>query len=467
MNSRILALNNVDTTEGTCVIYVMGRDQRMRDNHALLAAQAEALDRKLPLVAAFNLFERTGYRRREHYQFMIDGLRELESELAKKSIPFVMLIGAPQKNLMKFMEEHEPASVYFDFSPLRGPRRLQKKIADKAACRVSVVDTHNIVPAWVISDKEEYAAHTLRRKLHRLVGDWLKEPDPLKKHPFAFDRAPRGADWNEVQRLVDSFEPNGINHGFTPGESAARHALDAFNTNGLSRYADRRNDPTEDGQSNLSPYLHFGQLSSLRIVLDIMDSHPHPPQLLTSFKMPSFDGAPGINDSIDAFIEELVVRKELSDNFCFYNNDYDSLTGVRDWAKKSLAEHADDPRDSIYTKRQLEHAETHDELWNAAQLQLTRSGKIHGYMRMYWAKKILEWTNTPETAVRWAIELNDTYHLDGGDPNGYVGVLWSIAGVHDRPWFNRSVYGTIRYMSADGMRKKFDVDAYVQRWVDK
>lgn len=464
MSSRILPLNTTDNSDGRCVIYVMSRDQRMRDNHALLAAQADAIERELPLVVVFNLLERTGHRRREHYQFMLDGLRELESDLAKNDIPFVVLIGTPQKNLTNFIKEHAPASIYFDFSPLRRPRTLQKKIASKATCKVFVVDTHNIVPAWIISDKEEYAAHTLRRKLHRSVGDWLKEPDALKKHPFSFKSTPRGASWSDAQRLVDSIEPSGIEHNFKPGESAAHRALHEFNSNGLRRYADRRNDPAEDSQSNLSPYLHFGQLSSLRIVLDIMDSHPHPPQLLTSFKIPSFEGTPGINDSIDAFIEELVVRKELSDNFCFYNNDYDSLAGARDWAKKTLAEHADDPRDSVYTKQQLEHAGTHDELWNAAQRQLIRSGKIHGYMRMYWAKKILEWTSTPDTAVKWAIELNDTYHLDGGDPNGYVGVLWSIAGVHDRPWFNRSIYGTIRYMSASGLKKKFDTRAYIDAW---
>ena len=158
-------------------------------------------------------------------------------------------------------------------------------------------------------------------------------------------------------------------------------------------------------------------------------------------------------------------RRELSDNFCLYNPDYDTLNGAKDWAKQSLEKHASDPREFTYTRDQLEAGETHDELWNAAQLQLRKSGKIHGYVRMYWAKKILEWSSSPEYAITTAVLLNDRYHLDGGDPNGYVGVLWSIAGVHDRPWFERDVYGKIRYMSAGGAKTKFDTAAYIQRWL--
>ena len=171
-----------------------------------------------------------------------------------------------------------------------------------------------------------------------------------------------------------------------------------------------------------------------------------------------------LNAGIDSFIEELVVRKELADNYCLFNPHYDSLAGAKDWAKKTLDAHKDDPREFTYTIKQLEHAETHDELWNAAQTQLTKSGKIHGYLRMYWAKKILEWTDDPATAVKRAVELNDTYHLDGGDPNGYAGILWCIAGLHDRPWFDRSVYGTIRYMALSGASKKFDTKEYIERW---
>lgn len=447
-----------------CVIYVMSRDQRTRDNHALLEAQAEALEHDLPLLVVFNLYNALGHRRREHFEFMVDGLKEVQADLSKKDIPFIVLIGEMPKNITTLAKELNPRSIYFDFSPLRHSRTGQKALAAAVSCRVVVVDTHNVIPVWVTSDKEEWAAHTIRRKIHKLIEEWAVDPGTLKKHPHAFKTTPKGATWAQVDELVRNIPKNDTKHGFTPGEAAAKRKLDRFLETGLTRYANDRNDATQDAQSDLSPYLHFGQLSSLRILLELMDSKSHPPQIFTSFKMPVHDGPPKESDGIDSFIEELIVRKELADNFCFYNKNYDTLAGAKDWAHKTLEAHADDPRDHVYTKQQLEDAQTHDDLWNAAQTQLRKTGKIHGYLRMYWAKKILEWTNSPKTAVEWTIEFNDTYHLDGGDPNGYVGVLWSIAGLHDRPWFDRSVYGTIRYMARSGADKKFDTKKYIETW---
>jgi deoxyribodipyrimidine photo-lyase len=208
-------------------------------------------------------------------------------------------------------------------------------------------------------------------------------------------------------------------------------------------YDERRNDPTQEGQSNLSPYLHFGQISAQRVALTVSAS-----------TLPKKDK--------DAFLEELIVRRELSDNFCYYTKDYASVDAFPEWAQKTLAEHRHDKREYVYTYATFAKAKTHDELWNAAQRELLRTGKMHGYMRMYWAKKILEWTNDPETAMAIAIKLNDTYELDGRDPNGYTGIAWSIGGVHDRAWFDRPIFGKIRYMSANGARSKFDVDAYIK-----
>ena len=442
----------------------MSRDQRVHDNHALIAAQADALENKLPLIVVFNVLPGSRYRKREHYRFMIDGLKEVEMELAANNISFVLTIGSATKNITNLVESLQPQSLYFDFSPLRGPRAMQKTIAKSVDCRAVVVDTHNIVPVWVTSDKEEFAAHTIRRKLHKLITEWAVEPGAAQNHPYTFDKKISGATWDDVESVVKTIPASGIRHGFKPGETAAKIALQQFIESKLSGYADSRNDANTDDQSNLSPYLHYGQLSSLRVLLSIMNSTAHLPQLFTSFKMPSYEGEPTAASAVDSFVEELIVRKELSDNFCFYNSAYDSLDGARDWAKKTLADHTNDSREFTYTKQQLEAAQTHDELWNAAQLQLTKSGKIHGYMRMYWAKKILEWTDSPEQAIQIAIELNDSYSLDGGDPNGYVGILWSMAGIHDRPWFNRSVYGTVRYMAESGAKKKFDTKRYIERW---
>ncbi len=447
------------------MIYVMSRDQRVRDNHALLEAQREAIEYNLPLAVVFNLYHKVGFRKQEHFAFMVEGLKEVEADLRKLNIPLVLTIGNMPTNIAVLTKELKPRTIYFDFSPLRHSRTTQKHVAAGADCRVVVVDTHNIVPAWVISDKEEFAAHTIRRKLHKTIEQWATEPDELKKHPHDFTKAPTSATWEDVDAVVAAVPKCGIVHDFKPGEAAARRALKQFIDTGLNSYAHGRNDANADSQSNLSPYLHYGQLSSLRAVLDVMDAYDHPPRLFTSYKIPSSDGKSAVNAGIDSFVEELVVRKELADNFCLYNSHYDSLAGAKDWAKKTLDAHANDPREFTYTLKQLKNAQTHDDLWNAAQLQLTGSGKIHGYLRMYWAKKILQWTDDPAEAVKRAIELNDTYHLDGGDPNGYVGILWSIAGLHDRPWFDREVFGTIRYMAESGAQKKFDTKAYVTTWL--
>jgi deoxyribodipyrimidine photo-lyase len=220
--------------------------------------------------------------------------------------------------------------------------------------------------------------------------------------------------------------------------------LKGFMREGLRSYDEARNDPTVDGQSNLSPYLHFGHISAQRVALAIRESDVG-------------------GKSRDAFLEELIVRRELSDNFCFYNRDYDRFEGFPSWAQTTLKQHLRDKRDYRYTLEQFESAGTHDELWNAAQMEMAKTGKMHGYMRMYWAKKILEWTESPEDALKIAMFLNDKYELDGRDPNGYVGCAWSIGGVHDRAWFERPVFGKIRYMSYNGCKSKFNVDAYVQK----
>lgn len=181
-------------------------------------------------------------------------------------------------------------------------------------------------------------------------------------------------------------------------------------------------------------------------------------------KLASYEDEPTKADSINAFLEELIVRKELSDNYCFYNSNYASINGAKDWARETLEAHKDDEREYTYTQDELESAQTHDDAWNAAQNQMMKTGKMHGYMRMYWAKKILEWSKTPEHAIQAAVYLNDHYSIDGGDPNGYIGIMWSIAGVHDRAWTERPVYGKIRYMNANGLKRKFDVDEYVSMW---
>ncbi|MDP4176027.1 MAG: deoxyribodipyrimidine photolyase, partial [Bacteroidota bacterium] len=232
---------------------------------------------------------------------------------------------------------------------------------------------------------------------------------------------------------------------FKPGEDAALQVLSSFLEKGLSLFKDKRNDPNcSSAQSNLSPYLHLGHISAQRVALNA--------DRYSQFDLPS----------VEAFLEELIVRKELSDNFCFYNPSYDSFDGFPQWAKNSLNAHRLDKREFIYNISELENAATHDRLWNASQTEMVRSGKMHGYMRMYWAKKILEWTASPEEALAAAIYLNNKYELDGRDPNGYTGIAWSIGGLHDRAWGERKIFGKIRYMSYNGCRQKFDIESYIR-----
>jgi deoxyribodipyrimidine photo-lyase len=266
----------------------------------------------------------------------------------------------------------------------------------------------------------------------------------MKRHPFTFDAAEIPSEWYRPSNTTKDNSGTGSAVRFEPGSSAAHRQLQVFLSKRLAGYNELRNNPTEPGQSGLSPYLHFGQLSAQRVALEAQ----------------RYDGDIA---SQEAFLEELIVRRELSDNFCYYNEKYDSFEGFPSWAQKTLNEHRRDPRPHVYDRDALEAGDTHDELWNAAQQEMVAAGKMHGYMRMYWAKKILEWAPTPEEALANAIYLNDRYELDGHDPNGYAGVAWSIGGVHDRAWPEREIFGKIRYMSYGGCKRKFPVDDYVSR----
>jgi deoxyribodipyrimidine photo-lyase len=230
------------------------------------------------------------------------------------------------------------------------------------------------------------------------------------------------------------------------GSKAGLQRLSEFLDKTLAHYENTRNDPNAKGLSHLSPYLHFGQIAPQRVALETMQVTEE------------------IGEQKRAFLEELVVRRELADNFCFYNALYDSFEGLPRWAKESLDKHKKVPRDPLYSYEDFEFSRTHDPLWNAAQTQMRHSGKMHGYLRMYWAKKVLEWTVSPEEAIAWAIQLNDTYELDGRDPNGYTGVLWSIGGLHDRPFKERPIFGKVRYMSYKGCQRKFDVNLFIAQW---
>jgi len=413
----------------------MSRDQRVRDNHGLLLAAELGKH----VHVAFCLLDRCGAASRRHFDFMLDGLEEVERDLSALGIPFTLLLGDATETLPAFAESIGAGAVTCDFSPLGPSRRRRDLLAESLEVPFVEVDSRNIVPAWIAADKHVYAAFHLRNRHAKLLPDYLAEIPDLEPQ----NGASEPVDWDAAREFVQADE-HGPELDIASGESAARAALDDFIANRLEGYAERRGRPDVDQQSRLSPYLHFGQLSCQRAVLDVKAS-----------------GAPA--EDIGEFVDEAVTWRELSDNFCLYVDGYASPRGFPNWGRETLDAHSGDARDVVYDLDAFEQADTHDILWNAAQLEMVRTGRMHNYLRMYWAKKILEWSETPEEATRIAVLLNDRYELDGRDPNGYAGVAWSIGGVHDRPWMERSVYGKVRYMNENGARRKFDVDAYIRR----
>ncbi|NVN93024.1 MAG: deoxyribodipyrimidine photo-lyase [Desulfuromonadales bacterium] len=443
---RIHHLNQIPPGNGP-VVYWMSRDQRVADNWALIHAQQLALERQVPLAVVFTLADSFLGATLRHYGFMLRGLAQAAACLHDLSIPFVLLRGNPPAEIDRFVRQLNIGMLVTDFDPLRIKRTWHDQVARSISVGCIEVDAHNIVPCRVASHKQEYGAYTLRPRINRLLPGFLDSFPPVVSHPIAWPLP------------VDVFDLNATLDGLTvdrsvgevawsrPGEQAGRERLVDFVKHGLANYDERRNDPCREGQSGLSPWLHFGQISAQRVALEVgrqMDA----------------------SASVEAFLEELIVRRELSDNFCFYNSNYDSLEGFPAWALKTITEHRHDPREFLYTPEQFETGTTHDPLWNAAQLALVTTGTMHGYMRMYWAKKILEWSPSPEEAMATAIWLNDRYQLDGRDPNGYAGISWSIGGVHDRAWGERPVFGKIRYMNARGCVRKFDVAGYIVRYRD-
>lgn len=441
--NRIRLLQDGDTTNGP-VIYWMSRDQRVHDNWALLFAQQLALEKKKPLVVIFNLVPDFLEAAIRQYGFMLKGLKEIEEELANYHIPFFLLTGKPEIEISKFLIESNASILISDFDPLKIKRIWKREIAKKISIPFYEVDAHNIVPCLFVSDKLEFAAHTIRPKINKALIEFLDEFPPLQKmkqNEFASDKI----DWSNVHKSLNINRDVKEVDWIIPGQSAGLKVLEVFLQNKFDQYNELRNDPTKDGQSNFSPYLHFGHLSAQRIALETQRLN-------------------GNKDSEKSFLEELIVRRELSDNFCYFNPKYDSFEGFHNWAKTTLNEHRKDEREFVYTLKEFEQAITHEDLWNAAQLEMITNGKMHGYMRMYWAKKILEWSKSPEEALKIAIYLNDKYELDGRDPNGYTGIAWSIGGVHDRPWFERAVFGKIRYMNRSGAKNKFDIEAYIKKF---
>lgn len=432
--------------EGRAVVYWMQRAQRGVDNAALDVAIDAANELHQPVAVFFGLHPKYPNSNLRHYAFLIEGLAETINRIERRGAAFIFR-PFPRHDLLRFCDELKPCLVVGDENPLRAPESWRQSAAEKLPVPFWTVDADAIVPIRTF-EKEEYAARTLRPKINRLLEVFMHPPkNPRARYRFCDDERPFSQQFDEEELLRKlpinrSAQPVAM---FNSGTSAGLKRLRLFIKERLADYDTARNLPHLDATSGLSAYLHFGHISPLRVALEIRDA-----------------GAP--EAAKRAYLEELIVRRELAINFIARNPNYDRLEGCPNWAKAALREQARDKRPHLYTEPQLESADTSDALWNAAQTEMIKTGRMHGYLRMYWAKKILEWTRSPEHAFDIAVRLNDKYFLDGRDPNGYTGIAWAIGGKHDRPWGpRRQVFGTVRYMSGAGMARKFDVKAYIKR----
>lgn len=388
---RIFEFNNKQIKNGE-VVYLMERELRLKENFSLNFAKQKAKELKTDLII---IHPKQTYDTREKNDFLNINLRKLNKDIE--------IFDGDDEKLLTHLNSIPTGLLVIDFNPIRDFGFLKK-----ANFKIFEIDSHNIIPARFISDKQEYSAATLRRKIHNNI--------------FRF-----------FTKFSEKFEP--------------LEPLEDFLENKLESYNELRNDPTKNATSNLSKYFNLGFISAKTVAIKILQS-------------PVSD----INKNV--FLEELIVRKELSDNFCLYNKKFKTLDGTPTWAKDTLKKHESDFRFYVYSINEFENAKTHDLLWNSAQIQLIKEGKIHGYLRMYWAKKILEWSENAEIAVKIAIYLNDKYAYDAPSPNGYVGILWSIGALHDRAFGERPIFGKIRPMTYNGAKSKFKVSKYIDNYID-
>ena len=499
---RITYLNNKLPKKGNYLLYWMQAACRCEDNPALDFALAEAKRWQVPLLVYFVLTPSFPEANHRHYAFLLEGIADVAKTCKNRGLPFILdRVDYPEagegptgpgkthsvpERVLAMAEDAE--EVVTDMGYLAVQREWRKAVADNADCAVIQVETETVVPVTTASEKEEYAAATIRRKIHRQWERFLFPPadtdieapgkQKLPTLPLTHPVDPSAPIEEIFVELGKSPGPSsgGAAGGGAPGNffsvppspdfrggtEKAKKLLHLFIDKKLHRYAEEKNDPNKEALSTLSPYLHFGHISPVRIAREVCRSRGWKYETVNSERR---EGETSLGEFLaeDPFIEELVVRRELSFNFTYYNPRYNSYHGaLPDWAKKTLDKHKGDPREYIYTTNEFENAETHDPYWNAAQLEMVITGKMHGYMRMYWGKKILEWSSSPEEAFETALYLNNKYELDGRDPNGFAGVAWCF-GKHDRPWKEREIFGTVRYMNAKGLKRKFDADEYARK----
>lgn len=396
--ARIFSINNFSIKKTGSIIYLCEREIRIKDNFALQLALQKSKELNLPLQI---IHPRKIYENKEKQLFIDKQIEQVANISKKLNINFLTSINKP----VDILTENNIALLIIDFNPI-----LNRDYLRHFDFKILEIDGHNIIPARFISNKQEYNAATLRKKIYYNIYSFLTEFENLTKY-----------------------------------KNEAEYILEDFIKNKLPYYAELKNFPTKNVLSNLSKYINLGFISSQKIALEVIKSN-------------------ATDKDKEAFLEELIVRKELADNFCLYTKNFKDFSGIPNWAKSSLDNHKTDIRPYIYSKNEFETSNTHDILWNATQNQLIKEGTIHGYLRMYWAKKILEWSICPEEALETAIYLNDKYAYDAPSSNGYVGILWALGGLHDRAFIDFPVTGKIRRMTYNSIKRKYDLTDYINKY---
>lgn len=438
---RIIELNDKEVGPGRYVLYWMQASVRTRENHALEHAVRLANDIERPLLVAFGIDPAYSESTPRTLRFLADGLADVATGLGRRSIPFVVRKGPPDEMASELASD--AAALVVDRNYLGDPRRWRAELATAADVPVVEVESNVVVPVEVASDKREWAARTIRPKIHEHLDRFLTEltttalDNSASPDVDGLDAADPEALLAEIGIDVDGSSPR-----FRGGERQAHATLRRFVDDGLAQYDEAGTSVMGDFSSHLSMYLHYGHIAPTTIVRTVRDAARN-------------------RASTETFVEELVVRRELAHNFVWYEPDYDKYSALPDWAKTTLAEHRDDERDAVYTRAELEAANTHDRYWNAAMQEMKATGYLHNRLRMYWGKRIIEWTNTPEYAHRVTLDLNNRYFLDGRDPNSYANVGW-LFGLHDQAFAERPVIGKVRPMTASGLERKIDTGAYLE-----
>jgi deoxyribodipyrimidine photo-lyase len=447
-DERVKVLADRPARDGRYVLYWMQQSQRAEHNHALEYAVQEANALGLPLVVVFGLTDDWPDANLRHYVFMLEGFGEVQRALERRGIAFIAARGHPPKVALRWAEE--AAVLVTDRGYLRHQKQWRTELAEQADIRVVQVEADVTVPVEVTSGKAEYAARTIRPKIHEHLDAFLVDltTTPLENSDLSRSRADFDLDDPEATARELGVDPSvgPVSALYAGGTTQAKRTLRAFIDEKLMGYDENRNQPQTDFVSHMSKYLHFGQISPVYVARRVIES-----------------GAP--QREKDAYIEELVVRRELAINFVEYTDGYDRFGCIPEWARQTLVEHASDPREHVYSEDELVAAETHDPYWNAAMVEMRDTGYMHNYMRMYWGKKILEWTDDPAEAFARTLRINNRFFVDGRDANSYAGVAWCY-GMHDRAWQERPVFGKVRYMNANGLARKADPDAYVAKVED-